>query len=97
MFRAVESFFRMAYSSKFVPDARSIFLFFIYLQLTIGSAILKMTAPKVLLRVRFCFGGGVGQLLYLYCSAENTAGDGVKTYYTNLQTNPFLRTSSRQL
>ena len=28
IFRAVESFFRMAYTSKFVPDARSIFLFF---------------------------------------------------------------------
>ena len=94
MFRAVGSFFRMAYTSKFVPAARSIFLFYMYCLQSVRR-FLKMIASKVLLRVRFCF--GVGQLLYLYCSVENTAGDGVETYYTNLHTNLFLRTSSRQL
>ena len=95
MFRAVGSFFRMAYTSKFVPAARSMFLFLYMYCLQSVRRFLKMIAPKVPLGVRFCF--GVGQLLYLYCSAENTAGDGVETYYTNLHTNLFLRTSSRQL
>ena len=41
---------------------------YIFLCLQSVRRFLKMTAPKVLLRVRFCF--GVGQLLYLHCSAE---------------------------
>lgn len=84
----------MAYTSKFVPAARSIYISFIYIPLlAIGSAIPKDDCIQSSFESEILF--WVGSITLFI--AENTAGDGIETYYTNLHTNLFLRTSSRQL